>query len=193
MKLVEKIIIVLGLLVEVIVIGLIFCFFTSCKTQKTTEKKQFLQDTQYSDSTVIYEKELVATVIVPESKASIMLQSSEIDALPKGAAYTSKSGRASVSITNTGNNSYEVSANCDSLFFLIEQKTSEIYRLQKRNSELLDRQESKGIEIIREPTPFQWFQIYGFYVLIAIIIVVFIFKKFDLWQKILKLPKMIFK
>lgn len=193
MKLVEKIIIVLGLLVEVIVIGLIFCFFTSCKTQKITEKSNVLQDMQRSDSTVIYEKESLIPVEVPESKASIILKPSEIAALPEGAAYTGKSGRASVSITNTGNNSYEISANCDSLLFLVNQKTLEIYRLQKQNRELSSKQESQEIETVRDPTPFQWFQIYGFRIILAIMAIVFIFKKIDLWQKGLNLPKKIFR
>jgi hypothetical protein len=55
-----------------------------------------------------------------------------LDSLPQGASYSGREGRAKASITRQGE-AFRFTASCDSLTFLIEEMTTEIYRLSREN------------------------------------------------------------
>jgi hypothetical protein len=86
--------------------------------------------------------------------------------LPPGAVYRAQDGQASATIkrTDTG---YEITANCDSLLLLVTNYEKEVYHLNSLNTALETKLKEQKTEIIKEPDGWQWFQIYGFWVLAA--------------------------
>jgi hypothetical protein len=167
---------------KTVLILLILCCLIGCRTKQQTISER--TDTQTRvDSVSLIQKVTVTPVVVPESTVRLDLSIDELEALPPGAKYTEKDGQATVTVlrTETG---YEVSANCDSLTFLLTEKETEIYHLNRQITELSEKLQEQRVDTIREPTPFQWFQIWAFRFLLLIIILIFILKKFNVWQRI---------
>jgi hypothetical protein len=108
-------------------------------------------------------------------------------ALPPGARYDNRNEQATVTVLKTEDGTYKVSADCDSLSLLLYERETEIYRLERERRDLEKTLTEERIETVREPTGFQWFQIWGFRLLSSAITLLFILKKFDLWKRLLNL------
>ena len=147
-----KIKIVLGLLLVVL-------FVTGCKTPKLQEHTTTDSRSQTNDSTNRLEVRTVKPFIVPQSTAKLNLDPAVLAKLPQGAKFESKQGNATATATIAPDGTIEITANCDSLMFLVENVQIEVYRLQKENTALKTssiKKETKGL------SGWQNFQIYGF-------------------------------
>jgi hypothetical protein len=94
--------------------------------------------------------------------ARLSLSPLQIESLPPGAVYQAKSGNASAAVAKTDDGNIEITANCDSLLILIEELNKEVHHFLSENTALKTELSEQKIEVLREPTPIQWFQIIGF-------------------------------
>ncbi|WP_165027088.1 hypothetical protein [Dysgonomonas sp. ZJ279] len=119
------------------------------------------------------------------------LSQEQIDNLPVGASYQAQDGNATGTVKKT-DKGIEFTANCDSLNILIKQLTKEVYRFQSENTALVTKsKEQKTVGL----TVWQSIQIKGFRILvpITIVLLIVIFYKFNIWQNLRKLLKMLLK
>jgi hypothetical protein len=175
----------LNILILVVIFG--------CKTQKIETVRDAYVSSSSTDTVIITMRDTTVVYRVPESNATITISQSGLNELPYKAGYVEKNGQATVSVQKTENGDYKVSANCDSLLFFLHEKESEITHLKSQNSELVEKTEKREVETIKEPSGFQWFQIWGFRVLSAVLILFITIKKMTLWQKLKSLLLRIFR
>ena len=109
--------------------------------------------------------------------------------LPSGASFQVSEGNATGTVTKNEDNTLEFTANCDSLTLLIETLEKEVYRFQSENTVLKDRLSEQKTEVIKEPNGWQWFQIYGFRVLLIINIIITVWQRTNLMKWFKKLLK----
>lgn len=108
------------------------------------------------------------------------LSPDQLASLPVGAAYQAKDKNATGTIRKTKDNTLEFTANCDSLTFLVEELKTEVHHLNSLNTALkTELNEQKTVEV-KEPNGWQWFQIYGFWVLLTIAIIKKTYRK---WKR----------
>lgn len=119
-------------------------------------------------------------MVIPQTTATLTLTSIQIDELPVGATYQAKDGNASGTVRKTEENNIEFTANCDSLLVLIEELNKEVYHFQAENTALKTELMEQKIEVVKEPTGWQWFQIYGFWILVLYELVRILLKRFKL-------------
>ncbi|WP_296122588.1 hypothetical protein [uncultured Bacteroides sp.] len=74
-----------------------------------------------------------------------------------GTGFSKRSGHATVNVTRISEDSLEVTATCDSLARQVMMLTEELVRIRSETSE---ETEQPPPEVTREPTGFQWFQIW---------------------------------
>ena len=93
----------------------------------------------------------------------------QLKTLPLGMKVSERSGQATVTAERLNDSVYVVSATCDSLERLVISLYEEIERI---NSIALA--EEKPPEVIKEPTGFQWFQIWIGRIAVALLILILI-------------------
>lgn len=105
--------------------------------------------------------------------------------LPLGASFQVSEGNATGTVTKNNDNTLEFTANCDSLTLLVESLEKEVYRFQSENLVLKDKLSEQKTEVVKEPSGWQWFQIYGFRLLLIINIAILLWQKVNLkkWFK----------
>ena len=74
-----------------------------------------------------------------------------------GTGFSKRSGQATVNVTRISEDSLEVTATCDSLARQVMMLTEELTRIRSETSE---EAELLPPEVIKEPTGWQWFQIW---------------------------------
>lgn len=99
-----------------------------------------------------------------------------------GATYQEKNGNATGTVKKT-DKGIEFTANCDSLNILIEQLTKEVYRFQSENSALVTKLNEQKVT---ELSGWQKLRLNLFPIsaLINLVLIVIIFNKYNIWQKV---------
>lgn len=87
--------------------------------------------------------------------------------IPVGTGFSKRSGQATVNVTRLSGDSIEVTATCDSLARQVILLSEELTRIRNETQEEV---EELPPEVIKEPTGFQWFQIWAGRVTLLIII-----------------------
>ena len=157
----------------------------SCRTIKiSTESKQTTEKQQTDSVSLLIERE-IKPVTVPQSTAAFTISFDQLDSLPAGAAYQQRSGNATGTVIKNNDNTLTFTANCDSLTLLVETLKKEVYHFQRENTTLKSELNEHKTEVIKEPSGWQWFQIKGFWILLAAIFLYVVFRilkcRFDKW------------
>lgn len=142
------------------IITILVLFATSCRSSKEALKEELAVKVEQADSTslkVLRETKLVTT---PRATARQTLTPEQLGNLPVGGKYQARDGNATATVEKKADGKLEFTADCDSLTLLVENLTTEIYRLNKEKTEFKERvKEQKTIEVNRL-TGWQWFQIW---------------------------------
>lgn len=162
-------------------------FGSSCKSQKQVIEKETQIDHRLTEQEIQRIEKEVKMVTTPQTIAKVTLSEKELIDLPLGASYQAKDRNATGTIRKT-DKGIEFTANCDSLNLLVEQLTKEVYRYRSDSTALVTKQNQQQTIEVNKLTRSQLFQIWGFRLLIAIAIIV-IFKKFNIWQLVIKIIK----
>ena len=157
----------------------ILCLFSvsGCYINKKATKTEetLIRETIRTD-TVRHELFIeVKPVFVPGSKAQINLIPERLNNLTDGASFIAKQGTATAIITKRGEE-FEFIANCDSISMLLEKITESYYHYRSEADSLQQIVNKEKNIIINEPTGLQWFQIWGFRVMVLFVFVFFILK-----------------
>ncbi len=123
----------------------------------------------------------VTPLVVPASLAEINVTVDALHSLPAGGSFQNTKGNATVSAKKEPDNSLTITAACDSLLLLLEEKSKEVYRFRLENTALKTTLNERKTEIIKEPNGFQWFQIWLGRVL-AVIFILIIARLVLLWK-----------
>ena len=169
---------------SLVVIMMIALSVTSCKSSKTVTTAHELSAKDVSvDSVSTSVVQTVTPVVVPRATAELTRSPDELAALPAGAGFFEKEGRAGIEVTKTADGKIRVSANCDSLTLYMSELETTVTRLSRANKELSDKKSETVIVEVNRLTVWQGIQIWGFR-LLAVVVVIFILSK-KLWQKIM--------
>lgn len=90
--------------------------------------------------------------------------------------FSKRSGQATVNVTRISGDSIEVTATCDSLARQVILLTEELVRIRNETSE-----EVKELppEVIKEPTGWQWFQIWIGRIAVIVLILILIGRRLN--------------
>lgn len=154
------------------VIFLFALLIQSCGSTKGTT----VSHTNRTDSLMIREISLILPVTVPLTRADLRLNLSDVANLTPGAVFSDKNGQASVRVERRDSIIY-ITATCDSLQVLCENKTREVYHLR----ELLEKQETK---IVEPPGWWETFKNNAFYIAVGMVLMLVINLIRRTWQKI---------
>lgn len=80
-----------------------------------------------------------------------------LNLLPAGTGFSKRSGQATVNVTRISGDSIEVTATCDSLTRQVIVLTEQLTRIRSKTSREVEELPPK---VIKEPTGWQWFQIW---------------------------------
>lgn len=139
---------------------IVLALLIGCRPVKEISTSEVMQNTDRVDSISLIESSVIKPLKIPMSQIKLTITPSRFDSLPPGAVFSDRSGQASVEIRKDADGNLNITASCDSLLLLVEEKNKEIYRLSATNKELSEKlQEQKEVKI-REPTGWQWFWIY---------------------------------
>lgn len=174
----------------VISVFALLLMLTGCNTWRKVVETDNQERVTRTDSIIERINTEVKPVNIPVSLSVMLLPDSQLRSLPEGGSFTKKEGRATATITRRGD-SYEVSANCDSLSVLVESVTRDLYRSRTESDSLRLVVKEFKTEVIKEPSGWQWFQIWGFRLMLAAVALYVLFKNVDVWQLIKKLPAQI--
>ena len=92
--------------------------------------------------------------------------------LPPGAGYSARDGRAAVSVRRTEDGDIEVTATCDSLARLVIVMEEELTRIRSETAA-----EEKPPATVREPSGWQWFQIWTGRMAVACLVLIWIVRR----------------
>ncbi|MDR1370946.1 MAG: hypothetical protein LBJ72_12615 [Dysgonamonadaceae bacterium] len=106
----------------IIYLALFLLFLTGCRSTKQTNYTKSKQEvnSELKDSTVIREIKSFDVKNVPAESAKLEVTPEAITNLPTGAVFSGKQGRATVTLSKDEKGNINVTANCDSLQFVIE-------------------------------------------------------------------------
>lgn len=162
-------------------------FVSSCKSPKELTEKDTTTDRRLTEQEIQQITKETKLVTTPQRTAKLSLNPDQLGNLPVGASYQAQEGNATATVTKT-DKGIEFTANCDSLNFLIEQLTKEVYRYKSDSTALVQKLNKQQTIEVNKLTRSQSFQIWGFRILMTIAIIG-IFKKFNIWQLIKKILK----
>jgi hypothetical protein len=86
-----------------------------------------------------------------------------------GTGFSKRSGQATVNVTRISEDSLEVTATCDSLARQVMMLTEELTRIRSETSP----------EVIKEPTGWQWFQIWTGRLAVAVLLLILIKRRLN--------------
>lgn len=122
-------------------------------------------------------------VTIPQTTAKLNITPDDLDKLPVGGQYQSKDGNATATIQRT-NKGYEFTANCDSLTLLVTELQTEVYRLNRKNTELKTLlNEQKTVEV-NKLTRWQSVRITVGDISLALIGIALLFGAYKLFKKL---------
>lgn len=93
-----------------------------------------------------------------------------------GTGFSKRSGQATVNVTRISEDSLEVTATCDSLARQVMLLTEELTRIRSETSE---KAELLPPEVIKEPTGWQWFQIWTGRLAVAVLLLILIKRRLN--------------
>ena len=96
--------------------------------------------------------------------------------IPVGTGFSKRSGQATVNVTRISEDSLEVTATCDSLARQVMMLTEELTRIRSETSE---EAELLPPEVIKEPTGWQWFQIWTGRLAVAVLLLILIKRRLN--------------
>lgn len=112
---------------------------------------------------------VLALLPVPASEARMTLPMNRLAVLPEGAGYSVRSGQARVNIVRGRGDTLTFTSTCDSLAREVIALREEITRVRNETGEEM---EEPPPQLIKEPTGWQWFQIWtGRIVTFALVII----------------------
>lgn len=133
-------------------IMLIALSVASCKSPG-----RLTQDVRSTDSLESRKEFALLQEPVPPSMAKTTFPTAMLNSIPIGTGFSKRSGQATVNVNRISADSTEVTATCDSLARQVIVLTEELTRIrnetQKETETLLP-------QVVREPTGWQWFQIW---------------------------------
>lgn len=103
-----------------------------------------------------------------------------LDAIPVGTGFSVRSGQATVDVKRLAGDSIQVTATCDSLARQVIILTEENVRIR---NELLTKEKKPPPVVIKEPTGWQWFQIWIGRIAVALLILTLIKRRLSSNQK----------
>lgn len=165
-----------------ILIGLVLVF-ASCKSTHSIVESDVHKTSSEIDSVHIVKEITTKSVTVPKESAQLTLTEAKIKELPHEASYSISSGRAHANVTRW-NDAIVFTADCDSVTMLLQNTRIMMLRYKKLADSLLSTTHTTEQVIVKEPTSWQWFQIYGFRILLIINLLLLIIKKTKIWQRI---------
>lgn len=133
------------------VLLLIVLFVTSCRSPTRLERhigRDSLRDVRQF---------VLAEEPVPPSVAQTTFPTKMLNLIPTGTGFSKRSGQATVNVTRISGDSIEVTATCDSLARQVIVLTEELTRIRSETSRAVEELPPK---VIKEPTGWQWFQIW---------------------------------
>lgn len=166
---------------------LLVLFGSSCRSPKNLTEKETAIEHAVTDREIQRVEKTTKLLTTPQTRANLTLTGDQINNLPVGAKYQAKDGNATGTVEKT-DKGIKFTASCDSLNFLVEQLTKEVYRYKSDSTALVTKLKQQQTIEVNRLTRSQSFQIRGFWIL-SVIIIVFIFNKFNIWQKLLKILK----
>ena len=93
-----------------------------------------------------------------------------------GTGFSKRSGQATVNVTRISEDSLEVIATCDSLARQVMMLTEELTWIRSETSE---EAELLPPEVIKEPTGWQWFQIWTGRLAVAVLLLILIKRRLN--------------
>jgi hypothetical protein len=162
---------------SLLIFAISILLLSGCKTSKLSVESRQTIDLRQIDSVSVLTVIETKSVTVPQATAVFGISLAHLDSLPVGASYSEKSGNATVAVTKKENNNLIFTANCDSLTLLIETLTKEAYHFHRENQTFKSELNERKTEVIKEPSGWQWFQIYGFWILLTITVLTILIKK----------------
>lgn len=115
------------------------------------------QRARNADSLASVKKFALLQQPVPPSVAKTVFPTEMLNSIPIGTGFSKRSGQATVDVRRISEDSIAVTATCDSLARQVMVLTEELTRI--RNDTSVEVKESPP-EIVKEPTGWQWFQIW---------------------------------
>jgi hypothetical protein len=119
---------------------------------------------------------LTKAIPIPASRATLTLKIDSVIALPVGAGWIEKSGRATVAVFRT-DSGVVASADCDSLTLLVDELRTEIFHLNAEKTALKEEIKEQKIIEVNRLTGWQWFQVWAGRVCLGLIVIIFIINK----------------
>ena len=113
---------------------------------------------------------------VPPSLAKTQFPTNLLNSIPVGTGFSKRSGQATVNVTRISEDSLEVIATCDSLARQVMMLTEELTRIRSETSE---EAELLPPEVIKEPTGWQWFQIWTGRLAVAVLLLILIKRRLN--------------
>lgn len=94
-----------------------------------------------------------------------------LNSIPIGTGFSKRSGQATVNVNRISEDSTEVTATCDSLARQVIVLTEELTRIR---NETRKETETLPPQVVREPTGWQWFQIWIGRVAVFVLVLILI-------------------
>lgn len=110
-----------------------------------------------SDSVQSARQSVLTLLPVPASVAQTKLPMNQLATLPEGAGYSTHSGQATASVVRGKGDTLIFTSTCDSLARQVISLTEELTRIRNETGEEV---EEPPPQVVREPTGWQWFQIW---------------------------------
>lgn len=151
----------------IVVFLLIALCATSCKSPTRAVKNTAL------DSLQSVRQSVLTFLPVPASEARMTLPMNQLAVLPEGAGYSARSGQATANIVRGRGDTLTFTSICDSLAREVIALREEITRVRNETSEEV---EEPPPQLIKEPTGWQWFQIWTGRIA-AIVLVIILIKR----------------
>lgn len=143
----------------VALISLLALCATSCRSPDGLTRSSRL------DSLQTARKSVLALLPVPPSTARVKIPVHWLSELPVNAGYSSSEGQATVDVRRTEDGGIEVTATCDSLARQVILMEEELTRIRSETGV-----EEKPPEAVRQPTGWQWFQIWTGRIAVALLV-----------------------
>ena len=137
----------------------------SCKSPKRLEKTPSLDSLYSARGFALIQQP------VPPSIAKTVFPTGTLKSIPVGTGFSVRSGQAIVKVTRVSEDSVEVSATCDSLAREVIYLHEELTRIRNETGEEV---EEPPPQIVKEPTGWQWFQIWTGRMAVAVLVLIVI-------------------
>mgnify|MGYP000016156686 CR=1 FL=1 len=154
-----------------VVTGTIALSVTSCRSPGRLTRNSLVTDSLQGRSGFALLQQPV-----PPSVARTAFPTKILTSIPVGTGFSKRSGQATVNVNRISEDSLEVTATCDSLARQVIMLTEELTRIRNETSSAV---ETLPPEVIREPTGWQWFQIWTGRLAVAVLLLILIKRRLN--------------